>query len=72
MKKSRMLAAAPAEARDEGRAPGASVCESSPAAAAADHTARGTRCAGAGSGQQDMPRAATPPHSAQGQVNNKL
>lgn len=50
-----MLAVATAEVQDEGRAPGVSVCESRPAATAADHTARGTRCGGAGSSQQDMP-----------------
>jgi len=38
-----MLAAATAAVRDEGHAPGASVCESGPAASAADHTAYGTR-----------------------------
>lgn len=67
-----MLAVATAEVQDEGRAPGVSVCESSPAATAADHTARGTRCGGAGSSQQDMSCPPAPPRSARGQVNNKL
>lgn len=39
-----MRAAATAEVRDEGHAPGISVCVSSPAATATDHTACGTRC----------------------------
>lgn len=54
-----MLAVALAELQDEGRAPGTSVCESSPAATATDHTAHRTCCAGAGSGQQDVAWAAS-------------